>query len=105
MLREANEHLDDHYQCRELGLSVEDLARIVARVLGIDVAEVWNLGHKVASVQARYLMCHWGREIGLTLTAVGKRFNLTESGASRAAQHGEELARQRSWRLKELKKR
>lgn len=104
VLREANEHLDDHYQCRELNLSVEDLARIVARVLGIDVAEVWNMGRKVAQVQSRYLMCHWGREIGLTVTTVGKRFNLTESGASRAAQHGEELARQRGWRLKDLTK-
>ena len=99
VLREANEHLDDH-QCREAGLSVDDLARIVAHVLGIDVAEVWNMGHKVASVQARYLMCHWGREIGLTITTVGKR--LTESGASGAAQHGEELVRQRGLILKEL---
>jgi hypothetical protein len=48
------------------------------------------MGDKVASVQAGYLMCHWGREN--RFNAHSSWFHLTESGASRAAQHGEELA-------------
>jgi len=98
----ADESFNDRCLCRANGVAVEKLAQIVAGLLEIDSAEVWKEGRKLASLQARYLMCHWAKEIGLTATAVGKKLMLSSSGASRAAQRGAELAVKKDWSLKEL---
>lgn len=94
--------IDDHWLCREKGLDVDKLAQMVAGILGIDVAEVWEGGQKSSSVRARDLMGHWARDIGFTPTAVGKKLKLSQSGASRTAQRGKELATSRGWSLKDL---
>jgi hypothetical protein len=90
VLGNAGEHFDVKCPCN--GVDIEKLAEIVAGVLGIYVAEVWRVGRKPTSLQARYLMCYRAKDIGLTPTAVGKRLKLSSSGASRAAQRGTELA-------------
>jgi len=98
----ADEQFDQRCLLRVKEVDIERLAQIVAGVLGIEIAEVWLEGQKPASVQARYLMCHWAKEIGLTPTEVGRKLKLSQSGASRAAQRGAELATSRGWSLKEL---
>ena len=102
VLGNADEHFDDRCLCRANGVDVEKLAGLVAGLLEIDPAEVWREGRNSASVQARYLMCHWAKEVGLTSTEVGKRLKLSQPGASRAAQNGAELAKKRGWSLQEL---
>jgi putative transposase len=102
VLGNAGDHFDDQCLCRANGVDIERLAEIVAGVLGIDVTEVWREGRKPSSLQARYLMCHWAKDIGLTPTAIGKRLKLSSSGASRAAQRGAELAVARGYSLKKL---
>jgi hypothetical protein len=102
VLGNAGEHFDVQCLCNANGVDIEKLAEIVAGVLGIDVAEVWREGRKPTSLQARYLMCYWAKDIGLTTTAVGKRLKLSSSGASRAAQRGAELAVARGFSSKQL---
>jgi putative transposase len=102
VIGQADEQFDERFLCRANGVHIDQLAQIVACALGLDVAEVWREGQTPMTVQARYLMCHWSKEIGLTPTEVGRKLKLSQSGASRAAQHGAELAANRGWRLKEL---
>lgn len=100
VLRQADEEFETRSLCRERGLDAEKLAEIVADLLAIDLAQVWEEGQKSASVRARDLMCYWAKEIGSTPTAVGKRLKLSQPAASRAAQRGKELATSRGWSLK-----
>lgn len=102
VLGQADEHLNDRCLARAEGVDIETLAQLVAQTLGIQVAEVWREGRKSTLVQARYLMCYWAKDIGLTPTAVGRRLKLSSSGASRAAERGAELALQRGWSIKEF---
>lgn len=102
VLGDADEHFEARCLCRANGVDLEKLAELVAGLLEIDPAEVWREGRKPASVQARYLMCHWAKEVGLTQTAVGKKLKLSQPSASRAAQIGAELAKKRGWSLQEL---
>lgn len=102
VLGDADESFEERCLCRANGVDVEKLAQVVAGLLEIDPSEVWKEGRTLASLQARYLMCHWAKEIGLTATAVGKKLKLSSSGASRAAQRGADLAVERGWCLKEL---
>ena len=101
VLRAAEERMESHCLCCQNGLDIEAVAQKVANLMGVDIAEVWREGKKSSTVQARSLLCHWAiHDLGMTATAVGKRLNLTQSGASRAAQRGEELATERGWSLK-----
>jgi putative transposase len=100
VLSAANERMESRCLCSQKGLDLEKVAQKVADLLEIPVSEVWREGKKSLTVQARSLLCYWAiRDLGLTATAVGKRLNLTQSGATRAAQRGEGLANERGWSL------
>ena len=103
VLNGAQERMEKLCSYLQKGLDLDRLAQVVARLLGANVAEVWEKGQKSLTVQARSLLCHWAiHELGMTATALGKRLNLTQPGATRAAQRGEKIALQKGWSLKQL---
>jgi len=84
----------------ERGVDLDTLAQTVAKLMAIDLSKVRIPGQKSIRVKARSLLCHWAiHELGMTATAVGKRLGLTQPGATRAAQRGEEIAAQKGWIL------
>ena len=103
VLSAAEERMEKLCTYLQRGLDLDELAKIVGRLLGIDAAEVMTKGQKPANVQARSLLCHWAiHELGMTATAVGKRVDLTQSGATRAAHRGEQIENMNGWFLRQL---
>lgn len=85
---------------RQKGLGFEWLVNTVSKLLQMDSNEICTGGKNSTMVQARSLLCYWAiQELGLTATAVAEKLNITQSGASKAAQRGEHLAREKGWIL------
>jgi putative transposase len=103
VLEGAQERMEKLCTYLQKGLDLDRLAQVVARLLGVNVSQVWEKGQKSQAVQARSLLCHWAiHELGMTATSLGKRLDLTQSGATRAAQRGEKIAIQNGWCLRKL---
>ena len=103
VLRTAEERYVAQSTCSEKGLDLETVAQTVARVLELEVADLWATGKHPARVRARSLLCFWAvRELGLTATALAGQLNMSQPSVSRAVQRGEQVAREKGWRLVDL---
>lgn len=101
VLRAAEEHFDRESSYRAEGFDFEKVAERVAELMKIDCGEIYRHGKEPTIVQARSLLCHWAtHELGLTETDIATRLGITQSSVSRSAARGEEIARQKSWRLR-----
>ena len=81
-------------------VGLEQVAQRVAELLKISVELVWHSGKTPLVVQARSLMCFWGtQKLGMTAGALAQRLGISQSGVSRAATHGEQLASEQGWQL------
>ena len=103
VLNAAQEKMEGVTFYRHKGIDLEQVAQIVAGLLQMNLTDVWIGGKKPKTVQARALLCYWATEdLGLTATAVGERFKLSPSAASRSARRGEQMAEEKGWRLRDL---
>jgi len=95
-----------HIIChRAEGFGLDELAKVVAAVLEIDIAEICKSGKQPHRVQARSLYCYWAvRELGYTATALGRQLGTSQPAASMAVQRGEQMAMKQGWSLSELRK-
>ena len=100
VLQIAEEIVERESAYRAEGVDFEQVAARVARLLKMDVAEIWRHGKEPTLVKARSLLCHWAtHELGLTETEVAARLGITQSSVSRAAVRGEALAAVKDWKL------
>jgi len=76
-----------------LGYDLNTVAEKVARIYGIDSAELFRRGRQKPRVDAKVLFCYWAaRELKITLTDLARKFEMTISGVGYAAQSGEAIA-------------
>lgn len=102
VLRRAEEHVERVSGYRAEGIDFEHVAERVARLLRMDVAQVWQHGKEPLLVKARSLLCYWATaELGMTETEVAARLGITQSSVSRSAVRGESLAAANGWHLRD----
>ena len=72
----------------------------MAEVLDIPVERVWEKNRRPQVVAARSLLCFWANtELGMSMTALARRLDLTQPAVSIAARRGEKIAREMGCQL------
>ena len=100
VLRDADEQLERRYQLKTRGFDLEHVAERVAQVLDIPLEIVWEKSRRPQVAVARSLLCYWAsKELGMSMTDLAKRLNLTQPAISIAARRGEKIARENQYML------
>ncbi len=100
VLKTADEHLERRYQLKASGFGFEQVAERVAQLLDISLEVVWGKGRRPKVVVARSLLCYWAsKELGMTMTDLAKRLDLTQPAVSIAARRGERIVRENQYML------
>jgi len=99
-LKQSEEQLERKYKIRTQGYDLSKIGRRVADVLGISTDQVFAAGKSRPTVRARSLLCYWAvREAGMTMTSISKELNICPSAVSQSVQRGEQIAKEREFRL------
>jgi hypothetical protein len=102
VLRHADEQMQTRCRLTSEGFGLDDIAQRVAKVMGLPLEVVWESSRRRQTVRARSLLCYWAsRELGLSMTEIGKRLGLTQPAVSIAASRGKEIAGQAGYLLME----
>jgi REP element-mobilizing transposase RayT len=100
VLKEADEQLERRYRLKAEGYEFEQVAERVAQVMNIPVELVWEKSRRPQVVDARSLFCYWAsKELGMSMTDLAKRLNLTQPAISIAVRRGEKIARENQYKL------
>jgi hypothetical protein len=90
VLKEADEQLERRYSLKAEGFDLEQVARRVAAVMKIPLELVWEKSRRPQVVDARDLLCYWAsKELGMSMTNLSKKLNLTQPAVSIAVRRGE----------------
>ncbi|QWV97200.1 transposase [Geomonas nitrogeniifigens] len=101
VLQRAEEHVERITANRAEGFDFEQAVERVARLLKMEVAQIWQHGKEPLLVKARSLLCYWATfELGMTETEVATRLGITQSSVSRSAVRGAGLAAANGWQLR-----
>lgn len=91
----ANEALKRKYALQAKGIDLNGIAKRVADLLEMDVAEVWAAGRYDKIVKARSLLCYWAvRELGTRMALLSKKLNISIPAVSKSVVRGEKIAKQ-----------
>jgi len=72
----------------------------VAEIFSIKPEEIFQAGKQPLKVKARSLFCYWAvREMGLTMTALALKLNISQPAVSISVQRGERIAAENSFSL------
>jgi len=93
VLAQAAEKRERGYALQALGLDVERVAQRVAEVLDVPFETVWASGKYPQVVRARSLLCFWAvRELGVSMTEMAQRFEMSVPAISKSVKRGAEIA-------------
>lgn len=105
VLAEAQEALDRKYALAAKGVDFDTLLKGVARYMSLIPIQVRTPSKIRQRVKARSLLCFWAvRELGLSMTDLSLRLNLTVAAVSIAVRRGEKLARESGLSLDQIVK-
>jgi len=66
----------------------------------MDEHEVISKGRQKEKVNARSLFCYWAvRELGISLTDIGRRFGMSVPGVAYAVKRGEAIAQKNNYQI------
>ena len=100
VLSKAKEQIERKYRLKSKGFDLEMVADRVSSVMAVDVAEIWKSGKTKSRVSARSLFCFWAvRELGISMTEVSRRLNLSLSGVSQSVIRGEKICEANGFEL------
>ena len=72
--------------------------------MDIDASEIWKIGKSRRRVAARSLLCFWAvRELGISMTELSRRLDLSLSGVSQSVTRGENIAETNGFKFLERK--
>ena len=78
VLSQSQETLMRRYALQTNGVDLDFIADRVAQLLDMESAQVWLPGKYKQQVAARSLLCFWAvRELGVSMTALGKRLDIS----------------------------
>lgn len=100
VLKAANEQMERKYHLQARGFDLTKAASRVAKVLGIEEEKVWAAGRGRKIVQARSLLCYWAiRDLGVTMTSLSRRLDLSVTAIGKAVIRGEKIAKENNYSL------
>jgi len=101
ILAEANEKYNRQHQLQSLGYDIDKLAEKAGKLYNMDPGYILSKGRQTQRVEARDVLCFWAaRELGIPLTDLARRFELSPSAVSYAVARGEVIAKHKNYQLK-----
>ena len=95
MLEEAGEVFEKKSLFVTQGWDIDKLAEHVAKLLDMDISDVWSAGKYRHIVKARSLLCYWAvRELGVSMASLSKRLNISPSAVTQSVARGEKLVKE-----------
>jgi putative transposase len=100
VLSQANEQFERRYELKRLGYDMSRVADMVARTYSIDKDDLFLQGRQRLRSDARGLFCYWCfAELGLSLTDLARKLEMTVSGVGYAVRRGEKIVKHHQYRL------
>ncbi len=100
VLTESEEKVNRQYKLRSLGYDFDKLLERVSEIYQLDPQYIFSKGRQKTKVEARSLLCYWGaRELGITLTELAQKLNMSLSSVSYSVQRGEDIAIEKSYKI------
>jgi len=94
VLGSANEAMERKYNLQSRGFTLDKTAARVAEVLGMKIEDIWAQGRYRHIVEARSLLCYWAvRELGISMSSIARRLNISVPAVSKSTIRGEKLAK------------
>jgi hypothetical protein len=104
VLSEAKEQMERKNILKSKGYNLEMIADRVRTVMGLEASEIWKSGKSRRRVAARSLLCFWAvRELGMSMTELSRRLNLSLSGVSQSVIRGEKIVELNGFKLLDKK--
>jgi len=100
LICQEDERFERSYELKRSGYDLNHVAEKVAGIFKIETAEIFRKGRRSPLVDARGLFVCWcNRELGLSLTELAGKLEMTVSGVGYAAKRGEAYAKQKGYCL------
>ena len=100
VLAQANDRLECRYDLKQRGFNQDIVAVKVANIFEIEPDDIFLKGRQKPRADARGLFCHWcARELGMSLTELAQKLQMTVSGVGYAVRRGEALAKRFGYKL------
>jgi len=100
----AKEQMEQRNLLISQGYDLKMIAERVCSVMNLEPSEIWKIGKIRSRVAARSLVCFWAvRELGISMTELSRRLNLSLSGVSQSVTRGEKIAEINGFKLLDRK--
>jgi putative transposase len=100
VLGDAAEEMEHRYRLKAEGYDFDTVVKRVSDIFNMKVQRILTPGRQPDRVTARSVLAYWAvRELGMSVTSVGKQLSLSQSATSRAVERGEEIIAQRGLSL------
>jgi len=100
ILNTANEAMERKCLLKAKGFDIEQVASRVSELLNIEYEKVWAAGRQRHIVEARSLLCFWAvRELGISMTSLSRKLNISIAAVSQSVIRGEQFARRNQYVL------
>ena len=100
VLSQADEKFERKYELRRLGYDLDRVAVRVAETYGIEADAVFLKGKQQEKVKVRSLLCFWAvRELGISLTELAGRLDMSVPAVGYSVVRGERIARENGYQL------
>jgi chromosomal replication initiation ATPase DnaA len=96
----AEEKFNRKYELKSKGYDLKAVEKKVASMYQIKPSQIYARGNQKRRVEARSLFCYWAvRELGMAITELAKRLELTPPAVGYAVSRGEIIAKEKNCRL------
>jgi len=100
VLSAAEERMERTNLLISKGYNLKMIAQRVCFLMGLEPSEIWKIGKARGRVAARSLLCFWAvRELGMRMTDLSRRLNLSLTGVSQSVMRGERIAEANGFKL------
>ena len=104
VLSVAEEQMEQRNLLISQGYDLKMISERVCSVMNLEPSEIWKIGKARRHVAARSLLCFWAvMELGISMTELSRRLNLSLSGVSQSVTRGENIAEINGFKLLERK--
>ena len=100
VLSESAEQMERRNFLISKGFNLKVIAERVCSVMHLNQAEIWKAGKARSRVAARSLLCFWAaRELGISMSELSRKLDLSLSAVSQSVARGEKLAEIHGYKL------
>ncbi len=85
--------MERRYALQAKGINLERVTERVAELFKIPSSKLWLPGKHRQRVRAKSLLCYWAnRELGISMSKLSRRMNVSVMAVSYVVQRGEKIA-------------